>query len=173
MTTITIHQAIEGDAESIWRALVDGSITPAYRVTDWTAIGALYDGLVDLTPSTGAGVARAAAHLRAFGADAADAALDTIDVGHVAQYQPYWVVSSEIARARDDRQSAADHLSTAIGLTSDPGVAEHLAARLDELSDRRGQDGAPASSDILAASSKSSSVRPPASCVVNRTSTRL
>lgn len=32
MQTITIHQAIKGDADQIWRALVDGSITPAYYV---------------------------------------------------------------------------------------------------------------------------------------------
>lgn len=32
MSTITIHQAIKGDADTIWRALVDGSMTPAYYV---------------------------------------------------------------------------------------------------------------------------------------------
>lgn len=32
MTTITIHQAIKGDAEAIWQALVDGATTPAYYV---------------------------------------------------------------------------------------------------------------------------------------------
>ena len=32
MSTITIHQAIKGDADAIWRALVDGTVTPAYYV---------------------------------------------------------------------------------------------------------------------------------------------
>ena len=32
MQTITIHQAIKGDPDSIWRALVDGALTPAYYV---------------------------------------------------------------------------------------------------------------------------------------------
>lgn len=32
MSTITIHQAIHGDADAIWRALVDGEMTPAYYV---------------------------------------------------------------------------------------------------------------------------------------------
>lgn len=32
MTTITVHQAIKGDAATIWRALVDGSVTPSYYV---------------------------------------------------------------------------------------------------------------------------------------------
>jgi uncharacterized protein YndB with AHSA1/START domain len=44
MSTITIHQAIKGDADTIWRALVDGSVTPAYYV------GFAAD--FDLTPGT-------------------------------------------------------------------------------------------------------------------------
>lgn len=32
MNTITIHHAIKGDAATVWQALVDGSITPAYYV---------------------------------------------------------------------------------------------------------------------------------------------
>jgi uncharacterized protein YndB with AHSA1/START domain len=32
MTTITVHQAIKGDADTIWGMLVDGSITPMYYV---------------------------------------------------------------------------------------------------------------------------------------------
>jgi uncharacterized protein YndB with AHSA1/START domain len=32
MSTITIHQAIRGEADAVWRALVDGTMTPAYYV---------------------------------------------------------------------------------------------------------------------------------------------
>lgn len=32
MTTLTIHHAIKGDADTIWRSLVDGTVTPAYYV---------------------------------------------------------------------------------------------------------------------------------------------
>lgn len=32
MTTITVHQAIRGDPDAIWEALVDGSVTPACYV---------------------------------------------------------------------------------------------------------------------------------------------
>ncbi len=31
-TTVAVHQAIKGSAEQIWRALVDGEITPLYYV---------------------------------------------------------------------------------------------------------------------------------------------
>lgn len=41
----------------------------ATGTTDWAAISALYDGLQRLAPSTGATVARAAAHLHADGPD--------------------------------------------------------------------------------------------------------
>jgi uncharacterized protein YndB with AHSA1/START domain len=42
MHTITIHQAIKGDPDQIWEALVDGSITPAYYVG--------FEAHFDLTP---------------------------------------------------------------------------------------------------------------------------
>ncbi len=42
MSTITIHQAIRGDADAIWQALVDGSMTPAYYVG--------FVAEIDLTP---------------------------------------------------------------------------------------------------------------------------
>lgn len=42
MSTITVHLAIRGDADTIWRALVDGSMTPAYYVG--------FEADFDLTP---------------------------------------------------------------------------------------------------------------------------
>lgn len=44
MSTITVHQAIKGDADSIWHALVDGAVTPAYYVG--------FAAEFDLTPGT-------------------------------------------------------------------------------------------------------------------------
>jgi len=32
MHSITIHQAIRAEGDAIWRALVDGTVTPAYYV---------------------------------------------------------------------------------------------------------------------------------------------
>ena len=42
MSTITIHNAIKGDAATVWRALVDGTMTPAYYVG--------FEAEFDLTP---------------------------------------------------------------------------------------------------------------------------
>lgn len=99
--------------------------------TDWVAISALYDGVHRLAPSTGATVARAAAHLHAHGPDAASAVLAAVDPTAVETYQPYWVTRAEIALARGDRTVAATDMERAIALTTDPHTADHLRRRLD------------------------------------------
>jgi RNA polymerase sigma-70 factor (ECF subfamily) len=98
--------------------------------TDWLAISALYDGLQQLAPSTGAGVARAAAHLRAHGPDAAAAALQSVDPASVTHYQPYWVTRAEIALARGDTSTASEAMARAIELTTDPTTIDHLRSRI-------------------------------------------
>ena len=98
--------------------------------TDWVAISALYDGLHHLAPSTGASVARAAAHLHAHGPAAAAALLDEIDPAVAHTYQPYWVTAAEIALARDDTARAQHALARAIELTDDPATINHLRARI-------------------------------------------
>jgi RNA polymerase sigma-70 factor (ECF subfamily) len=102
----------------------------ATGTTDWTAISALYDGLHRLAPSTGASVARAAAHLHAHGPDAAAAALDEIEPSTADDYQPYWVTAAEIALARHDTDTATAAITRAIELTDDPATIEHLRRRI-------------------------------------------
>jgi predicted RNA polymerase sigma factor len=103
----------------------------ATGMTDWAAISALYDGMQQLAPSTGAAVARAAAHLRAHGPEAADAALLAVDPAWGERYQPYWVTRAEIALARGEVALAATSMSRAIELTTDPTTIDHLRSRLD------------------------------------------
>jgi RNA polymerase sigma-70 factor (ECF subfamily) len=100
------------------------------NATDWVAISALHDGLHRLAPSTGAGVARAAAHLHADGPDAAATILDELEPDAVADYQPYWVVRAEIALARGDGDAATTAMGRAIRLTVDPATTAHLRRRL-------------------------------------------
>lgn len=103
----------------------------ATGVTDWRSISALYDGLQRIAPSTGGAVARAAAHLQAFGPDAAAAVLDDADPTVLQHYQPHWVTRAEIALARHDGDAAAVAMARAIELTNDPRTIEHLRSRLD------------------------------------------
>jgi RNA polymerase sigma-70 factor (ECF subfamily) len=98
--------------------------------TDWVAVSALHDGLQALAPSTGAAVARAAAHLHAHGPDAAETALVGLDPTSVDRYQPYWVTRAEIAIARGDATAAAGAMTRAVELTRDPAVVDHLRSRL-------------------------------------------
>jgi RNA polymerase sigma-70 factor, ECF subfamily len=103
----------------------------ATGATDWEAISALHDGLHRIAPSIGGAVARAAAHLHAFGPDAAAAALSGLDPLTVETYQPYWVAGAEIALARGDEIGASSSMARAIDLTTDPTTIAHLRARLD------------------------------------------
>lgn len=98
--------------------------------TDWAAISVLYDGLRQLAPSTGANIARAAAHLHAYGPEAAAAALDDVERAAVDEYQPYWVTRAEIALARGDVEAARTYMSRAIALTTDTHTVEHLMRRI-------------------------------------------
>jgi RNA polymerase sigma-70 factor (ECF subfamily) len=98
--------------------------------TDREAIAALYDGLVRLTPTTGARVARAQAHAEAYGAQAALALLhDVAEDPAVAGYQPYWVARARCLAAVGDLDGEREAAARAVELTGDPAVRAHLTAR--------------------------------------------
>jgi uncharacterized protein YndB with AHSA1/START domain len=77
MSTITIHQAIRGDAAAIWRSLVDGAITPAYYVG--------FEADFDLTPGTGY-------RYTAGGGDMINGTVVEVDPGHrlVTTFNGHW-----------------------------------------------------------------------------------
>ena len=94
--------------------------------TNWAAIAALYDGLIGLSPTIGAYVARAKATSHTQGRLAALALLDELPAARASSYQPYWVVRAYCLRGAGDRVAAAAAASQAIGLTSDPPTKRHL-----------------------------------------------
>jgi RNA polymerase sigma-70 factor (ECF subfamily) len=114
--------------------------------TDWAALVALYDRLVALTPSVGAHVARASAHLHGGDPVAALAVLDALDAGLVGGYQPYWVVRAHCLHRTG---AAAGHAAqVALGLTEDPALRAHLTAEFAGWDDRhppRGSSAGPSS----------------------------
>jgi len=101
--------------------------------TDWKAIARFYDQLVQVAPSLGAAVGRAAAHAEANRAEVGLALLDEIEVEAVTSYQPYWAVRahllSELTRTRD----AQEAFDRAIGLSEDNAVRAFLLARRSRL----------------------------------------
>jgi RNA polymerase sigma-70 factor (ECF subfamily) len=98
--------------------------------TDWTAIVAFYDQLMQLAPSIGASVARAAAHAEVHGPRAALALLDQIE-SQAVSYQPYWAVRAHLLQQLERTTAAADAFDRAIGLSEDAAVRAFLTERRD------------------------------------------
>jgi RNA polymerase sigma-70 factor (ECF subfamily) len=94
--------------------------------TDWQAVVALYRGLLQIAPSTGARIGAAAALVEVGEADAAARALAELPTSAVADHQPYWVCLARVEAARGRVAEAADATRRAVGLTTDPRVRAHL-----------------------------------------------
>jgi RNA polymerase sigma-70 factor (ECF subfamily) len=97
--------------------------------TDWTAIADFYERLVQLTPSLGARVGRAAAVAEAHGAQAGLALLEEMDRDWVAPYQPYWAVRAHLLKLLQHDDEARQAFDNAIGLAEDEAVRRFLLER--------------------------------------------
>lgn len=97
--------------------------------TDWKAITAFYDQLVQLSPTLGASVARAAAHAEVKGPNEGLAILDEIEPEAVIAYQPYWAVRAHLLRLLHRSHDAAEAFDRAIGLAEDDAVRNFLLER--------------------------------------------
>jgi predicted RNA polymerase sigma factor len=102
--------------------------------TDWRAIARFYDQLVQIAPSLGAAVGRAAAHAEARSAAAALELLDEIDSDSVTSYQPYWAVRAHLLSELGLKRDAQEAFDRAIGLSEDDAVRAFLLKRRSELS---------------------------------------
>lgn len=88
--------------------------------TQWGAVLQLYEGLLQLAPTIGAAVARAAAVGEAVGPEAGLAALEAVDNDAQQTFQPAWATRAHLlARLgrHDEARQAFDH---AIALTREP-----------------------------------------------------
>lgn len=92
-----------------------------------TALVALYDLLMQHSPSIGAAVARAAAHADAYGPQAGLAHLAALAPTDIAAYQPYWAVQAHLLRLAGDATAAGAAFDRAIALAYDPSVRAYLA----------------------------------------------
>jgi RNA polymerase sigma-70 factor (ECF subfamily) len=96
---------------------------------DWTAIADFYERLVQLTPSLGARVGRAAAVAEAHRPEAGLALLEELDRDWVAPYQPYWAVRAHVLRLLERDDEARQSFDNAIGLAEDEAVRRFLLQR--------------------------------------------
>jgi RNA polymerase sigma-70 factor (ECF subfamily) len=94
--------------------------------TDWKALRQLYTELVELSPTLGARVARAAAVGRADGAAAGLAALDEIGDAEMQRFQPAWATRAHLLAEMGRIEEAAQARAKAISLTTEPAVRRYL-----------------------------------------------
>jgi RNA polymerase sigma-70 factor (ECF subfamily) len=93
---------------------------------DWSVIALLYEGLVQLAPTFGALLGRAAAVAQARGPEAGLALLSQLPENQMEAHQPYWALRAHLLRELG-RSAAADAAFTkAIELTEDEAVRRFL-----------------------------------------------
>ncbi len=102
---------------------------------NWALIVQLYNSLVDLSPTAGALIGRAAAIAEAQGTAAGLAALDAIAVRRIQNYQPYWATRSELLSRSGNVSAANDAYTRAIGLTEDRSVRQFLQEKQRRLAE--------------------------------------
>jgi predicted RNA polymerase sigma factor len=93
---------------------------------NWEALALLYEGLIQLSPTLGALVSRAAAIAEVKGMDLGLATLDTLDTETVKIYQPYWALKAHLLKQLGRNSEARQAYSRAIGLTEDATIREFL-----------------------------------------------
>jgi len=93
----------------------------------------LYDELVRVAPTVGAGVSRAAAVGEASGAFAGLAALDALPAPELASYQPHWAARAHLLAQLGLSAGAHEAYTRAIGLTEEDAVRRFLMARREGL----------------------------------------
>jgi RNA polymerase sigma-70 factor (ECF subfamily) len=124
---------------SLGRYQIEAAIQAAHAnrgrgyATDWTAIAALYRGLVALHPSIGAVTGLAAALGETGQAEEALAILGDIPPERTARYQPWWAVRAHLLRGRGDRAAASMAYDRAIALASDPSIRAFLSQRKAQM----------------------------------------
>lgn len=94
--------------------------------TNWNAIAQLYEGLVQLWPSTGARVARAVALSHVHGAIHGLGELDVLPQEAVAAYQPYWAARADLLQKAGRTADARESYDRATGLARSLRVREFL-----------------------------------------------
>jgi RNA polymerase sigma-70 factor (ECF subfamily) len=103
------------------------------HTTNWRALSQLYAGLMQVAPSLGAAVGRAAAVAEDASPVEGLRLLDQIDPAAVQDFQPYWATRAHLL-APTDPTRAAEAFTRAIDLATYPPARAWLKARREALS---------------------------------------
>lgn len=101
--------------------------------TDWETVALLYEGLVQIAPTIGALVGRAAAAAEARNVETALGLLWELPKAAVATYQPYWALKAHLLAKAGSLTEAADAYERAIGLSDEPAMRAFLIGRSQGL----------------------------------------
>lgn len=93
---------------------------------DWEEVALLYEGLVQLSPTVGSLIGRAAAIARARGAKTGWPYLQALSQELVADYQPYWALAGHLLQQMGRGEESLKAFERAISLCSDPAMRQHL-----------------------------------------------
>lgn len=93
---------------------------------DWDTLALLYEGLIQLAPTLGAFVGRAAAIAEATGAEMGWALLESLPTDAVENYQPYWALKAHLLMQLGRKAEATAAYIRAIGLVEDPAIRQFL-----------------------------------------------
>jgi RNA polymerase sigma-70 factor (ECF subfamily) len=96
---------------------------------DWHAVAVFYSRLVQLSPTLGALIGRAAAIAEVSGPQAGLSLLDEMDTRKVGGYQPYWAVRAHLLQKLNRRHEAFDAFDRAIDLAEDEAARRFLLER--------------------------------------------
>lgn len=102
--------------------------------TPWQEIAALYQELVQSSPTVGSVVGMAIATAQAeHSPDKGLQILHSLDSGIIRDYQPYWITMSHLLAERHDFASAIEYLERGLGLTTNPALQLYLRDKLAAL----------------------------------------
>ena len=106
------------------------ALRAATGTTDWEAVALLYEGLVQIAPTIGALVGRAAAVGEARGAEQGLMLLERLPHETVTNYQSYWALKAHLFSRLDRAADAREAYERAIGLCEDSAVRDFLVAHV-------------------------------------------
>jgi len=100
---------------------------------EWEEITLLYEGLIQMSPTLGVLVGRAAAIAEAYGAERGLALMEAISSEEVVNYQPYWALAGHLYKRMNRKEDAYSAYSLAVGLSTDVSVRQFLSRQASEI----------------------------------------
>lgn len=101
--------------------------------TNWRALNQLYDGLMQMAPTIGAAVGRAAAIGQSVGPAQGLQALAGIDEQALSNFQPAWATRAELLANEGQHDAARLAYDQAVALTHEPALRQYLLEQKRKL----------------------------------------